>query len=312
MQDFINIGLYVFYALIGFVMIIIAYNAFVTIDSNKKYGTALFWVLISLPFIFGDIIPKNIVGLILIICSVLTLTKQVTFGKYSEVSEEYQEEKSKIYQNKIFIPSLVLAAAAVVTATLLASYSASSQFAIGFGAIVALIFAMAMTKAKPKETVQDGAKLLQQMGPAALLPQLLVALGALFTAAGVGDVISELIGGVVPADSRLFGVIAYVLGMVIFTMIMGNAFAAFAVITAGIGVPFVLSQGGNPAIIGALALTAGYCGTLLTPMAANFNVVPAALLEMKDQNGVIKMQAPFALIMIVLHIVVMYFFGFSH
>ncbi|HBF6085764.1 TPA: DUF979 family protein, partial [Clostridioides difficile] len=113
-----------------------------------------------------------------------------------------------------------------------------------------------------------------------------------------------------PADSRLFGVIAYVLGMVIFTMIMGNAFAAFSVITAGIGIPFVLSQGGNPAIIGALALTAGYCGTLLTPMAANFNIVPAALLECKNDYIVIKYQAPVALVLIIAHILVMYFLGF--
>ena len=178
------------------------------------------------------------------------------------------------------------------------------------GSIIALISALIITKAKPATSVQDGSRLLQQMGPASMLPQLLVALGALFTQAGVGEVISTMISGVVPADSRLFGVIAYVLGMVIFTMIMGNAFAAFSVITAGIGIPFVLSQGGNPAIIGALALTAGYCGTLLTPMAANFNIVPAALLECKNDYIVIKYQAPVALVLIIAHILVMYFLGF--
>lgn len=35
---------------------------------------------------------------------------------------------------------------------------------------------------------------------------------------------------------------------------------------------------------------AGYCGTLMTPMAANFNIVPAALLELKDKYQVIKVQ----------------------
>ena len=143
-----------------------------------------------------------------------------------------------------------------------------------------------------------------------MLPQLLVALGALFTQAGVGEVISNIISGVVTADNRLFGVVAYVLGMVIFTMIMGNAFAAFSVITAGIGIPFVLAQGGDPAIVGSLALTAGYCGTLLTPMAANFNIVPSALLECKNDYVVIKYQAPIALILIVVHILAMYFLAF--
>jgi uncharacterized membrane protein len=93
---------------------------------------------------------------------------------------------------------------------------------------------------------------------------------------------------------------------------MGNAFAAFAVITAGIGVPFLLTQGGDPVIVAALGLTAGFCGTLLTPMAANFNIVPTAILEIKDKkNGVIKYQAPIAIVMLVIHIVLMYNWAFS-
>ena len=54
--------------------------------------------------------------------------------------------------------------------------------------------------------------------------------------------------------------------MVLFTMLMGNAFA-FTVITASIGIPFVIAQGGDPIVAGALAMTGGFCGTLLTPMA---------------------------------------------
>ena len=55
---------------------------------------------------------------------------------------------------------------------------------------------------------------------------------------------------------------------------------------------------------------AGYCGTLLTPMAANFNILPAALLELKDKNAVIKAQAPIAIILLVTHIFLMYTLGF--
>ena len=85
-------------------------------------------------------------------------------------------------------------------------------------------------------------------------------------------------------------------------MIMGNAFAAITVMTVGIGAPFVLIFGVDPSFIGILALTCGYCGTLLTPMAANFNIVPVALLEMKDRMGVIKKQVLTALVMIVFQI----------
>ena len=49
-------------------------------------------------------------------------------------------------------------------------------------------------------------------------------------------------------------------------------------------------------LLGALGMLTGYCGTLLTPMAANFNLVPAALLELDDPNGVIRMQVGTALL----------------
>jgi uncharacterized membrane protein len=72
----------------------------------------------------------------------------------------------------------------------------------------------------------------------------------------------------------------------------------------------VIAQGADPVVAGALAMTAGFCGTLLTPMAANFNALPVALLEMKDENAVIKAQAPVAFVMIIVHIALMYFWAF--
>ena len=114
----------------------------------------------------------------------------------------------------------------------------------------------------------------------------------------------------IPEGNIWLGVTAYCVGMALFTAVMGNAFAAFSVITAGIGVPFVFALGGNPLIAGALALTAGFCGTLLTPMAANFNIVPASILNLKNQYGVIKAQAVFAVIMLIIHIILMRFLAF--
>ena len=72
--------------------------------------------------------------------------------------------------------------------------------------------------------------------------------------------------------------------------------------TVGIGAPFVLAYGANPVVIGMLALTCGYCGTLLTPMAANFNILPVAILNMKDRWGAIKNQVLVAIIMLVFQI----------
>jgi uncharacterized membrane protein len=92
-------------------------------------------------------------------------------------------------------------------------------------------------------------------------------------------------------------VAAYCLGMTVFTMIMGNAFAAFPVMTAGVGAPIIVGRfGGDPAIMGALGMLAGYCGTLMTPMASH-NIVPTALLEL-PAGAVIRVQAPTALIVL--------------
>ena len=83
----------------------------------------------------------------------------------------------------------------------------------------------------------------------------------------------------------LAAVLAFGLGMALFTIIMGNAFAAFPVMTAAIGLPILIQgYGGDPAVVGAIGMLAGFCGTLMTPMAANFNIVPARLLELNDQQ----------------------------
>jgi uncharacterized membrane protein len=123
----------------------------------------------------------------------------------------------------------------------------------------------------------------------------------------VGDIIGGVARGVIPEGSIFLTVVVFALGMAGFTMIMGNAFAAFPVMAAAIGIPLLIQQyGGNPAVIGAVGMLAGFCGTLLTPMAANFNIVPAALLELKDQNGVIRQQVGTAVPLLLCNIAIIY------
>lgn len=220
---------------------------------------------------------------------------------------DFAEMQAKKLKNKIFLPSIVIAVGSLVIAQFT---SLSGTVAIGIASVAAVITTFLVLKAKPKHLVEDSNRMVQSVGSTSILPQLLAALGTVFTAAGVGDVISSGISNFIPEGNILAGVIAYCVGMAVFTMIMGNAFAAFSVITVGIGLPFVFAQGANVAMAGALALTAGYCGTLLTPMAANFNVMPAALLETKDKNVVMKCQSLFAIILLVIHIALMYFLAF--
>ena len=302
-----NILLEIFYIMIGLYMA--TTMIFTLKDNNHKtrIGTALFWGIVSVIFIFGKLIPSTIIGALIIVIAVLSALKQINIGTLKQLDSTFTQLKSDKLGLKIFIPSLTIA----IVAMIIAQFTPfSGTVAIGIAATVALLLTFAITKAKPIEYIEDSNRMFQSVGVFAILPQLLASLGALFTAAGVGDIISNIISGVIPDGNRLAGVIAYCVGMAIFTAIMGNGFAAFSVITVGIGVPFVFAQGGDPIVCSALALTAGFCGTLLTPMAANFNMLPAALLEMKDKNGVIKAQAPFALVLLTIHIILMYTLGF--
>ena len=145
----------------------------------------------------------------------------------------------------------------------------------------------------------------------ALLPQLLASLGALFVAAGVGDAVSRAVTGFIPLGDPFVLVATYTVGMALFTVVMGNAFAAFPVMTAGIGLPLIVrGMHGDPIAMSAIGMLSGFCGTLMTPMAANFNIVPAALLELPDRNGVIKVQIPTGLILLGCNTLLMYWLVF--
>lgn len=275
-------------------------------NEKAKIGTFLFWTILGIIFIFGEAIPYKVTGGLLVILAIITVTKQLHIGKFENISSQFKIAQSEKLKNKIFIPAVLIGIAAfLILQFKIGKTAIPPALGIGGGSLVALLSAAIIIKPKFSETNEDTSKLLMQIGATAILPQLLAALGAVFTKAGVGKVIAASISSVVPTGNIFVGIVIYAIGMVIFTMIMGNAFAAFSVITAGIGIPFIIKNGGNPAVIGALGMTAGYCGTLMTPMAANFNIVPASILEIKDKYGIIKVQAPMALLLLVTHIILM-------
>ena len=302
-----NTLLEIFYMMVGLYMGITMIFTLKDTNHKTRIGTATFWGILSLVFLCGKYLPNTLVGILVIIIALLSLTKQINVGTIKQLDETFTQLKADKLGLRIFIPSLSIATIAM----LIASFTdLSGTVAIGISSTLTLILTFAITKASPKELLEDTNRMYQSMGSFTVLPQLLASLGALFTAAGVGDKISSIISGVIPTGNVLVGVIAYCVGLAVFTAIMGNAFAAFSVITVGVGLPFVFAQGGDPVVCSVLALTAGYCGTLLTPMAANFNILPAALLELRDKNAVIKAQAPIAIILLVIHIFLMYTLGF--
>lgn len=298
----------IFYCCIGGMFILNGVKALKDTGLKTRIPTAVFWFIVAFTFIAGPYIPKWVTGACVVAMACLTASRQVKQSKSDVPSAETTRANADKFGFKVFIPALTLAIVAVLVATFWKSLGANN--AIGVSALIALIVALCLFKAKPTIALGDGTRLLDNVGPTGLLPQVLSALGALFTAAGVGDVIATGVGMVVPEGNKLAAVAVYCIAMALFTIIMGNGFAAFSVITVGVGIPFVIAQGADPIVVGALGLTAGYCGTLVTPMAANFNIMPAALLETKSKYRIIFSQIPVAVTMLVIHIILMYVLAF--
>ena len=309
------------YVLAGAMFAAFALLSAVDRTNPKRFGNAAFWGLMAVSLLGGDLIGDFGNGLL-----VLGLAALAGFGLLgrshpSTTGEAEREDYSERLGNRLFLPALIIPAVALV-GTLLYTYTPLKDSGLleakretfvflGLGVLAALGVIFAWLRPPAIAPLQEGRRLVDAIGWAIVLPQMLAALGALFAAAGVGTVIGEIAKSVIPEGSIFLTVAVYGLGMALFTMIMGNAFAAFPVMAAAIGVPLLIQgYGGNPAVIGAIGMLAGFSGTLMTPMAANFNLVPAALLELKDRNGVIKAQVGTALPLLAINILFIWIFAF--
>ena len=225
------------------------------------------------------------------------------------------------YGNRLFVPALIVPGVALFGTLVLKSVTIAGRpvidpaqatlISLALGVVAALAAGYAMLRPPLLAPLAEGRRLIDAVGWAAVLPQMLAALGAVFAAAGVGKAVADLVTETIPLTSGFVVVATYTIGMALFTIIMGNAFAAFPVMTAGIGLPLIVRQmHGDPIAMSAIGMLSGFCGTLMTPMAANFNIVPAALLDLPDRNGVIRVQIPTALILLGMNTLMMYFIVF--
>ena len=305
--EFNTVGLSVVWIIVGMIAIYAGIKNLLDKENPSRIGTAVFWCSFGIVCAFGDWLPAKVSGILVIVMCMPPIFKRVKVGKVNAPEKSHTEKQYQKIGMKIFIPALTVAVFSLVFALFT---NISSMIGITIGTFVAVIILMAYSpkENKPQVFMQDSERFLSLMGPLCMLPQLLGCLGGIFTQAGVGEVIANIVENVVPKGNVNVGIIVFAIGMALFTMIMGNAFAAITVMTVGIGGPFVLSYGADPVTIGMLALTCGYCGTLCTPMAANFNIVPVAILNMKDRWGVIKNQVLVAVIMLTVQICYMIVF----
>lgn len=282
----------------------------------RRWGSALFWLLLGVGIMAGRQVPAEIIGYAVLVMTLLAATRQVAPPDFSAGDEEQLTARAERLGQRLLAPVLLVPVVAIAGGFMLgriefagvpvAVKGQASQISLALGGLLALALALALTRARPVVAAEEGGRLLQLISWTLILPQMLAALGGIFAQAGVGDEIARIVAALLPVQHPVVAVVAYCAGMTLFTVMMGNAFAAFPVMTLGIGLPFIVqAHGGNPALMGAIGMLCGYCGTLLTPMAANFNLVPVRLLELRRDTAVIRAQVPFALAIWIFNVVAM-------
>ncbi|MFD7451199.1 DUF979 domain-containing protein [Kitasatospora sp. NPDC059827] len=315
------------YWLVGAVFLAMAAQMAADRGNPKRYGSAAFWGLLGVSFVYGSWVADKSAPAAPLGVAVLAMICLAGFGftgrgTPTAAAPEQRAASAARLGNRLFIPALALPLVALACGTLLKGVhlgggvllqtGSETLLGLGIASLVALGLALLLTRERnPAVALRSGRGLLEAMGWALLLPQLLAVLGSIFQSAGVGSQVGRITTHFLPDGSKYAAVAVYCLGMALFTIIMGNAFAAFPVMTAAIGWPVLITQlHGSPGVVLAVGMLAGFCGTLVTPMAANFNLVPAALLELKDQYGPIKAQLPTAGALLVCNIAIMSLFAF--
>lgn len=290
-------------------------------SNPRRFNNTAFWGINAVTFLAGTYLPDVVSGFLVIGMVLVASIRGLGQGKGESATREEREASAIKWGNKLFIPALAIPVLTVLGTLLfkritvggsaLVDVKQVTVISLAIATLIALTIGLMMLRAPLSAPIREARRLLDAVGWAAVLPQMLAALGALFAIAGVGNVVSGLAQRWIPLDHPSAVIATYAIGMAVFTMIMGNAFAAFPVMTAGIGLPLIVQKfGGDPTIMSAIGMLSGFCGTLMTPMAANFNIVPTALLELPDENAVIKVQIPTALVLLAANILLMNFLVF--
>jgi uncharacterized membrane protein len=309
------IGLPFLYTLAGLLFAGWAVSTLVEKHHPRRLGSAAFWGLLALSFLAGDHLGDLGNGILVLALVALAGTGRIGKGNPPTTNVVEREASAALHGNRLFLPALIVPVVALAGTLLLGPPLIEARqvtlVSLGFGALIAIAVLMIWLKPPLRAPLDESRRLAETIGWAAILPQMLATLGAVFALAGVGEIVGGIAAGWIPGGSRLAAVLAFTLGMAGFTMIMGNAFAAFPVMMAAVGLPIlVVKLGGDPAIVAAIGMLAGFCGTLLTPMAANFNMVPAVLLELPDRNGVIRAQVATALPLFVVNTFLIWWLAF--
>lgn len=292
------------YWLLAMLFVAVAYACFV----QRRYLRGSFWLSLAVLFAGSPMMAPVWIGVGVLICSGLAYaasSERLPEDQAKEI-EAQSAEYSIRWGRRLLLPAIALPVVTVILTLTLRylheekrlSFNASDAplYALCFAAVGVLLFACGLLRAAPHRSLAHGARTLNQIGWPVILPSMLAILGAIYAKSGVGTALTAQLDGVFPVGNPYACLLLFGLAMPLLTMLLGNAFAAFPVVMAAVGYPLVIQlHHGDPLPLAAIGMLCGYCGTLMTPLAANFNLVPAVLLELDDPNAVIWAQLPTAL-----------------
>jgi uncharacterized membrane protein len=184
------------YDLAGLVFAAVAVASALARGERKRWANAAFWGLLAVSFLFGDRLGN--LGNGVLVLGLALIGGLVGLGPAPVMAWE----GARRLGGHVFLPLLIIPLVTLVGTVTLGLIRPGGQplvdpkqvtvISLALGIVIALAVAMIMTRQPLTSPVQEARRLLQSVGAAAVLPQLLAALGAVFVLAGVGPAIQTL------------------------------------------------------------------------------------------------------------------------
>ena len=95
MKAFSNLLLEVFFVMTGLLMALTMIYTLKDENHKTRMGTATFWGILAVIFIFGKIIPSMVVGILIVVIGILSALKQVNIGNLKQLDENFARVKAE-------------------------------------------------------------------------------------------------------------------------------------------------------------------------------------------------------------------------
>ena len=189
----------IIYFIIGLLCIYCGVKNLKDKENPEPVGTFIFWAVLGVVLALGRWLPSLVSGILVVVMCIPAILKKVKKGAVSAATKAETEATYEKIGMKIFVPTLSIGMLAVICAITGMGIGLSALNGVALGVLVAIILLMIMNRDnKPSTFLNDSERMLSTVGPLSMLPMLLACLGSVFTAAGVGDVISDLVSHIIP------------------------------------------------------------------------------------------------------------------